>query len=124
MLTSNDLRGDGPRLAEHVVACLCAAWCRTCTGYATAFAGLAQRFPEYSFVWIDIDHDEAIIGDLDVETFPTVLVGRRDEVVFGGVLLPHIEHLERLLATLDDRTPLPTATADGFNAVLRALRGS
>jgi thioredoxin 1 len=35
-----------------------------------------------------------------VENFPTILVRRGGETLFQGVLLPHHEHLERLLQKL------------------------
>ncbi|GAA6143753.1 hypothetical protein NBRC116584_35710 [Hydrogenophaga sp. 5NK40-0174] len=48
-------------------------------------------------VWVDIeDHDE-VLGDLDIETFPTLLMARGDEVVFMGVVTPHATTLERLV---------------------------
>ena len=86
------LEGD-----RWIVACLCAAWCGTCGGYRTAFEGVAERHPDKVFVWIDIEDNADLLGDLDVENFPTVLVQREDTVAFFGTMLPEMKLLDRLV---------------------------
>lgn len=88
-----------------VVACLCAAWCGTCSSYRAGFEGLAARHPDMTFVWIDIEDQADVVGDLDVENFPTLLLQRADKVAFFGTMLPDPNVAERLLqsqAALDD----------------------
>lgn len=80
-----------------VVACLCAAWCGTCGGYRAAFEGIAARHPDKVFVWIDIEDQADVVGDLDVENFPTLLVQRDDTVAFFGTMLPDPAVAERLV---------------------------
>ena len=82
---------------EFLVACLCAAWCDTCTAYRPGFLAMAKRFPRAEFRWVDIEDDAEAVEDIEVENFPTILVRRGDETLFQGVLLPHHSHLERLL---------------------------
>ena len=54
-----------------LVACLCAAWCRTCDDYRPTFDALAREFErEARFVWVDIEYDEEALGDVDVVDFP------------------------------------------------------
>ena len=101
---------------ELLVACLCAQWCRTCDLYrdtlahvraavAAAHAGAATRF-----VWIDIEDEDELIGDLDIEDFPTVVLARGGQVVFAGAILPHAQTLERLVrAALEGNLPRPAA---------------
>ncbi len=86
-------------LASHetVVACLCAAWCGTCGGYRATFEAMAARHPEVCFVWIDIEDQADVVGDLDVENFPTLLIQRADIVAFFGTVLPDPQLAERLL---------------------------
>jgi len=96
------------RLATHkglVVACYCAAWCDTCREYRGGFEALAQRFPAHVFVWIDIEENEALLDDEDIENFPTLLVQAAGSNLFFGPMLPHPEHLERLLQSVTDTTP-------------------
>ena len=87
---------------EFLVACLCAAWCDTCTAYRDGFLAMAARFPRAEFRWVDIEEepDAAEEEDLDVENFPTIVVKRGAETLFKGVMLPHHEHLQRLLEKL------------------------
>jgi len=86
------LDGDG-----WVVACLCAAWCGTCSSYRAAFEGLAARHPDKTFVWIDIEDQADVVGDLDVENFPTLLLQRGDTVAFFGTMLPDANVADRLV---------------------------
>jgi thiol-disulfide isomerase/thioredoxin len=85
---------------EYLVACLCAAWCDTCVAYRPGFLALAGRFPRAEFRWVDIEDDAEAVEDIDVENFPTILVRRGGETLFHGVMLPHHEHLQRLLEKL------------------------
>lgn len=84
----------GPR---WVVACLCAAWCGTCGSYRAAFDALAARHPDKVFVWIDIEDQSDVVGDLDVENFPTLLVQRGEQVAFFGTVLPDPNVADRLV---------------------------
>jgi thiol-disulfide isomerase/thioredoxin len=80
-----------------IVACLCAAWCGTCTSYRAGFEALAARHPDKTFVWIDIEDQAAVVGDLDVENFPTLLLQRGDTVAFYGTMLPDPKLADRLV---------------------------
>ena len=103
-----DLPGLARRLKEHdglLVACYCAAWCDTCNAYRPGFEALAARMPEHVFIWIDIEESEALLDDEDVENFPTLLVQSPEGNLFFGPMLPHPEHLERLLKGLDAGQP-------------------
>ncbi|MDB5963454.1 MAG: thioredoxin [Massilia sp.] len=79
------------------VACLCAAWCGTCGSYRDTFETLAARHPQLRFVWIDIEDQADIVGDLDIENFPTLLIQRDDVVAFFGTVLPDAALAERLI---------------------------
>jgi thioredoxin 1 len=85
---------------EYLVACLCAEWCDTCVAYRPGFLAMAERFPRAEFRWLDIEDDAEAVEDIDVENFPTILVRRGEETLFHGVMLPHHEHLQRLLEKL------------------------
>ena len=80
-----------------VVACLCAGWCDVCKQYRPGFEALAAEHPEQQFVWIDIEDQADLVGDLDVENFPTILIQHRDVVVFYGTMLPEPRQVARLL---------------------------
>jgi hypothetical protein len=84
------------------VTCLCAAWCHTCGEYRDGFFALAQRFPRAQFHWLDIEDDAEAVGEREVENFPTILIVRDGKELFYGPLLPHHEHLVRLLEKLQE----------------------
>ncbi len=82
---------------KWVVACLCAGWCDVCKQYRSGFEALASEFPEHQFVWIDIEDQADLVGDLDVDNFPTLLLQHRDIVAFYGTMLPEPRQVARLL---------------------------
>ena len=80
-----------------IVACLCAAWCGTCASYRGAFEQLAERHPDKHFIWIDIEDQADVVGDLDVSNFPTLLIQHHDTVAFFGTMLPDPALADRLV---------------------------
>ncbi len=92
---------DGGR---WVVACLCAGWCDVCKQYRAGFEALATDFPDAQFVWIDIEDQADLVGDLDVENFPTILMQRDDIVAFYGTMLPEPRQVARLLGSQQERS--------------------
>jgi len=93
------------RKDELLVACLCAAWCKTCTEFRATFDKLSATTPASRFVWLDVEDDSALVGDLEIENFPTLAVFRGDEPLFYGVTMPQEGVVARTLASLqrDDR---------------------
>lgn len=88
-----------------VIVSLCAAWCDTCTQFRAAFDRLAQARPNASFVWLDIEDDADLAGDIDVENFPTLAIYRGSVPVHYGVSLPHETVVGRLIDALADGAP-------------------
>jgi thioredoxin 1 len=104
------------------VVCLCADWCGTCREYRALFDALAAAHPEARFEWVDVEDDEAIAGDLDVETFPTLLIADGRQARFLGPLLPQAAVLERLLASLRDGQGAATADAQALFRRIQAAK--
>ena len=52
------------------------------------------------FEWVDIEDESELAGDLDVETFPTLLIADGASARFLGPLLPQAPVLARLLSSL------------------------
>jgi thiol-disulfide isomerase/thioredoxin len=97
-LLANTLAGSDARGA---VICLCADWCGTCREFAPGFTRAAQARPDLVFRWADIEDEAAAIGELDIETFPTLVIGARDGGVrFAGPVLPQASQIARLLQSL------------------------
>ena len=101
-LLSDTLNGTAaPAGAAGAVICLCAQWCGTCREFATGFQQAAQAHPGLVFRWVDVEDEAAAVGDLDVETFPTLVIGAADGGVrFAGPVLPQAAQIPRLLKSL------------------------
>ncbi len=105
--------------APLFVACLCAAWCRTCDDYRPLFERLAPDIgADVRFAWIDIeDHDDAL-GDIDVVDFPTLLIARGEQVHFFGPVTPFAATARQLI-----ERALRGELAQGHDAALAGLPG-
>ena len=120
-----------PAGAPLLVACLCAQWCRTCDVYRDTLLGARESLrlhPDVAtrFLWIDIEDESELIGDLDIEDFPTLLLARGDAILFFGPILPHAQTVDRLLrgAVAGDLPPLsPDTLAPDVRALPGRLRG-
>ena len=111
------------------LACLCAAWCRLCDGYAQVFAEAVRELrgahPALQAHWIDIEDQSDLVGDLDVETFPTLVLVQGAHTLFAGTLTPQPQTLMRVLrAALDaaDRGASPASQPPEVLAFAERLR--
>ena len=72
--------------------------------------------PAMLFVWLDIEDDHALAGQIDVENFPTLAIYRGDKLLHFGVSLPQQGVVARLideLATRDEEVAdAPPAVRD------------
>lgn len=89
-----------------VVACYCAAWCDSCRAWQPEFTALATQWPQHAFVWIDIEDHPHLLGDEDVENFPTILIQNNGGNLFFGEQLPYVAHLDRLIRGFQASSPL------------------
>ncbi len=87
------------------LACLCAAWCRACEAYRPVFEATAAQLG-LPAVWVDVEDEADHLGDLDIQTFPTLLLFNDEQLLFGGPVLPDANTLQRLVRhALDAPTP-------------------
>ncbi|MEJ6020998.1 thioredoxin family protein [Ramlibacter sp. PS4R-6] len=82
------------------VIALCAEWCNVCREWRSVFNDAAKARGDLRFAWVDVEDEADAMGDVDIETFPTVLVGRGDEALFLGPVQPQAAQLSRLIASL------------------------
>ncbi len=118
---------ERPARGDWWAVCLCAAWCGTCGIYRPLFDELARAHPGVRFEWVDIEDESDIAGDLDVETFPTLLIADGERALFLGPLLPQAPVLARLLASLQAAAPGsagPGGEAQQVFERVRAARGA
>jgi thioredoxin reductase (NADPH) len=83
-----------------LVVGLCAAWCGTCREFAPVFERLATKHQDATFLWLDVEDDSELAGDLDVENFPTLAIFREGRPVYFGISLPQEGIVGRLLEAM------------------------
>ena len=102
------------------VVCLCAEWCGTCRDYRPLLKEVARAHPQLRFAWVDIEDHSDIADEFEVETFPTLLVARRDGTRFLGPLLPHAETLSRMLSSVQPVQPSAPEVEQLLEAIQRS----
>lgn len=112
-----------PATASWVI-CLCADWCGLCRDYQCLFTQMAARYPALRFVWLDIEDQAALVGDVDVETFPTLLLADAGGTRFFGPLTPQAETLSRLLDALERASLSATPHLPAVQLLLQALHAA
>ena len=124
MQCMNDPSAAPPLPATDVtwVVCLCADWCGLCRDYAAVFAQMAARYPAFRFAWLDIEDQSDLVGDIDVETFPTVLMADAQGTRFFGPLTPQANTLARLLDSLQSASLQAAPLAPATRQLLDALQ--
>ncbi len=100
------------------VACYCAAWCRTCDAWRPLLEALADEYPGWTFLWVDVEDSPEWLGDEDIENFPTILVQDRDGTRYWGAVQPRAEQLRRLIDGAAD-LPVQAAGPGSLDALAR-----
>ena len=118
------LPDEAPAPATWWVVCLCAAWCDVCRDYRAVFDTLALAHPQARFVWVDVEDEEDIAGDLDVETFPTLLLADARHARFLGPLLPQAGVLARMLVSLQAGRPALAPVSPEAQGVFERVRAA
>lgn len=109
------------RSPAATVVGLCAAWCDVCRQFQPLFERLARAHRDAVFVWLDIEDDNAVVGDIEVENFPALAVFRSGVPVFFGPTVPQEGPVGRLLAALTQREPLAVPVPQEVAALPRRL---
>ena len=106
------------------VICLCAEWCGVCREWREAFSQAAAAWPQLRFAWVDVEDEADAMGDVDIETFPTMLIARDNRPLFLGPVLPSGAQLTRLIASLMQDTPASPALPAEAAALMQRLAAS
>ena len=104
-----------------VVICLCAQWCDICERYREVFDAVAREHAgALRFRWLDIEDEEDLLGGIEVDDFPTLLLADARGVRHFGVVRADEGSLRRLLARWDDGALEPIDAADLRSLARRA----
>ena len=104
------------------VACLCAAWCGVCRDWEAQFAAQARAHPHLRFAWVDVEDEDEAMGEVDIETFPTLLVARGEQVMYLAPIPPLASQFTRLLARLQAQPAPDPGVPPEAGALLARLR--
>jgi thioredoxin 1 len=103
------------------VVCLCADWCGTCRDYRPVFERVAADHPGWKFFWLDIEDEAEVVGDLEVETFPMLLISDAGQLRFCGPLLPHATTLSRLITAMDENHTAATGADPALQLLVQGI---
>lgn len=116
-----------------LIVCLCAQWCGTCRDYRPLFDALAAARPGLQWRWLDVEDEADRVGEVDVQTFPTLLIAdAAGGLRFAGPVLPRASDTQRLVeAQLDAlragrapaALPLPADQVAAFATLATVLLG-
>jgi thiol-disulfide isomerase/thioredoxin len=87
----------GIDVSAYTVFVLCAEWCGVCREFRAAVDDAAAKPGSHRYVWIDIEDEADRLGEIEVETFPTLAVLRGGMPVFFGPTLPSMQAVDKLL---------------------------
>lgn len=104
-----------------LLVCLCAQWCDICEGYRAVFDRVAREHAgTVQFRWLDIEDEEDLLGGIDVDDFPTLLLADEAGVRHFGVVRADERSLRKLVAE-GAAGPSAPITAPGPLALARRL---
>lgn len=90
-----------PPFSHHLqIVCLCAQWCGTCRDYRPQFDELAAQVSGHTWRWVDIEDEAEAVEDLDIETFPTLVIAEGTQLLFAGPVLPRAADALRLIESV------------------------
>ena len=86
----------------HVI-CLCAQWCGNCRAYRAAFDAQGHAWEGRARLhWLDVEDESEVIGDLDIDNFPSLLVLRGTDPLFLGPITPQPQVLQQFVQSAFD----------------------
>ena len=124
MLTANDLRALEAYFAADdrpLVVALCAAWCDSCNEFRVTFERIEKERPHLVFLWLDIEDDSEICGDINIENFPTLAIYRGARLLHYGVSLPQEGTVARLIDEIAQRGEADAAAPEAVRDLPKRL---
>jgi thioredoxin 1 len=105
------------------VVCLCAQWCAVCREYAAVFERSAQALGGV-WQWLDVEDQADLLGAVEVENFPTLLISHGGRVLFFGVVQPNAHTLQRLVLAAQAGNELALPALPEIAALAQRLQGA
>lgn len=112
----------GEACLGDVVIAFCAQWCGTCRDFRLVMERMAANHPGLAFVWADIEDDAVLVGEIEVENFPTLAIYRDGKPMYFGVALPQAAVVEQLIRAMQAGDRPLSAIPEEIAALGVALR--
>ncbi|MEZ5644614.1 MAG: thioredoxin domain-containing protein [Burkholderiaceae bacterium] len=106
------------------VACLCAQWCHICRDLQSSFDAGNSLAPPVRWVWVDIEDQADLLGDLEVDTFPTFLIGSGDDVLLYAPGPTQPDALTAFIAPYASRRMRPGSYHPDVHQAFQAIKAS
>ncbi len=120
----NPVTSNPAPAGDLTVICLCAEWCGACRDYRPLWsAHWSAPSAGALHLWVDIEDEADSLGELDIETFPTLLVLRGERPHFFGPVLPQIEVVDRILQSVARPGSVEVPIARSDETAIRWLVG-
>jgi hypothetical protein len=96
---------------------VCADWCSVCRSYKVILNDLSG----FDINWIDINDFESLTDEIEIETFPSVIIFDETDILFFGPIEPNKNSLTSLLSAVKT-TPSKTTHPELALAIKTWLR--
>jgi hypothetical protein len=97
-----------------------------CRDYQVCFDAVGALIqvdhPNARFVWLDVEDEADFLHPLDVENFPTLLIGVGDSPQFWGPITPQAATLERLVRSATQESGNAPLDNSALTALLARIR--
>jgi thioredoxin 1 len=104
------------------VVCLCAEWCHICRVLRPRIAAVETRSTSaMQLIWVDVEDHADLLGDLEVETFPTYLIGRNNEVLLYAPGPTRLDALTEFIAPYAAGRMGAQRASEQVNEALKAI---
>jgi thioredoxin 1 len=100
---------------------LCAEWCGVCRDLKGMFEELSAIQPSVHWTWVDVEDHSEIFDDLELDTFPSLLVMLNKRPWFFGSIEPRKEVVLRIVTKISE-SPSPMLSAPIDATVVELLR--
>jgi thioredoxin 1 len=100
---------------------LCAEWCGVCRDLKGMFEELSAIQPSVHWTWVDVEDHSEIFDDLELDTFPSLLVMLNKRPWFFGSIEPRKEVVLRIVTKISE-SPSPMLSAPIDATVVKLLR--
>ncbi len=104
------------------VACLCAEWCHICRDMRPNLTVDSRLSSKVRLLWVDIEQHADLLGELEVEQFPSYLIAKDSEVLLFAQGPVRADSLMNFIAPYVARPIRPQQVAKEVQQAYEAIK--